>query len=92
VGVHSLTFSHTFGNMKCDSWASFLARTFVSLNLGCEPKVKVVTLDMNMYSIVFSKVFGVIVGNNFFFAIIVKRFYNCKQVVEKKQVVSRKYV
>ncbi len=92
VGVHSLTLSHTFEDMKCDSWASLLARTFVSPCLGCEPKVRVATFDMNMYSIVVSKVFGMIVGNNFLFAIIVERFYNCKQVVERKKVVSRKYV
>jgi hypothetical protein len=44
VEVHSLTLSYTFRNMKCDSWASLLARTFVSLCLGHERKVKVVTI------------------------------------------------
>jgi hypothetical protein len=29
--------------MKCDSWASLLAYTFVSLCLGHQPKVKVAT-------------------------------------------------
>jgi hypothetical protein len=43
VGVHSLTLSHTLGSMKCDSWASFLTRTFASPCLGREPKAKVVT-------------------------------------------------
>jgi len=43
VRVHSLTFSCTPKNMRCDFWASFLALTLVSLYLGCEPKVKVAT-------------------------------------------------
>jgi hypothetical protein len=29
--------------MKCDSRASLLARTFTSLCLGCEPKIRVTT-------------------------------------------------
>jgi len=44
VGVHSLTLSHTFENMKCDSQASLLARTFASPYLGHKPKARVVTL------------------------------------------------
>jgi hypothetical protein len=36
-----------------------------------------------MYLIIDSKVFGVTIGDNFLFAIIVKRFYNYKHVVEK---------
>ncbi len=32
--VHSFTLSYTLRNVKCDSWASFLARTFVSPCLG----------------------------------------------------------
>ncbi len=44
VEVHSLTFSHTLGSMKCDSWASFLAHTFASPCLGREPKTTAVTL------------------------------------------------
>jgi len=36
VGVHSLTFFRTPMNMKCDSQASFLARTFASPHL-CKP-------------------------------------------------------
>jgi hypothetical protein len=43
VGVYSLTFSDTLGNMKCGSWASLLACTFVSPYFGREPKVKVMT-------------------------------------------------
>ncbi len=48
MGVHSFTFSYTFGNMKCDSWASFLARTFASPCLGHKPKVRVVTWKLNL--------------------------------------------
>jgi hypothetical protein len=47
--------------------------------------------DVDMYSIIISKVFGVIVSDNFLFTIVVERPYNCKQVVEKKAI-SRKYV
>jgi len=43
VGVHSLTFSYIPESMKCDSWASLLARTFASPCLGREPNAKVVT-------------------------------------------------
>jgi hypothetical protein len=43
VEVHSLTLSHTPENMKCDSWVSILACTFVSPCLDHEPKVKVAT-------------------------------------------------
>jgi hypothetical protein len=48
-------------------------------------------LDINVYSIIISKVFGVIVGDNFLFSIVLERFYNRKQAIEKK-VVSRKYM
>jgi len=41
VKVHSLTFLCTPGSMKCDSRASYLALTFASPCLGCEPKAKV---------------------------------------------------
>jgi len=44
VRVHSLTLSYTLGNMRCDSQASFLARTLASLCLGCKPKARVATL------------------------------------------------
>jgi hypothetical protein len=32
--------------MRCDSRASLLAHTFVSLYLGCEPKARVVTREV----------------------------------------------
>jgi hypothetical protein len=35
-----LTLSYTPESMKCDSWASFLARTFASPYFGHEPKAK----------------------------------------------------
>ncbi len=41
--VHSLTFSYIPRSIRCDSHASFLARTLASCCLGHEPKVKVVT-------------------------------------------------
>jgi len=40
-------------------------------------------LEINIYSIIDSKVFGVIVGNNFLFAIGVERSYDYKHAVEK---------
>jgi hypothetical protein len=43
VWVHSLTFSYTPYNMKCDSHVSFLAHTFASPYLGHEPKARVTT-------------------------------------------------
>jgi len=39
-------------------------------------------LEINVYSSIDSKVFGMIVSDNFLFAIVVKRFYNYKHVVE----------
>ncbi len=44
--VHSLTLSYTLESMKCDSQASFLARTLASPYLGHEPKAKVATFSM----------------------------------------------
>jgi len=44
VGVHSLTLSYISENAKCDSWASFLARTFVSPCFGGKPKARVATI------------------------------------------------
>jgi hypothetical protein len=38
--------------MKCDSWASFLARTFTSPSLGRKPKVRIATLDEYDFDIV----------------------------------------
>jgi len=45
VEVHSFTPSHTPRSMKCDSWASFLACTFVSPCFSHKPKAKVVTIQ-----------------------------------------------
>jgi hypothetical protein len=42
----TLPYSQPPKNMKCDSWASLLTRTFGSLCPGCEPKARVVTLEM----------------------------------------------
>jgi hypothetical protein len=39
--------SYTFESMKCDSWASLLARTFASPFLGHEPKAKVVIANQS---------------------------------------------
>jgi hypothetical protein len=33
--------SYTPKSMRCNSWASFLARTLASPGLGCDPKVRV---------------------------------------------------
>jgi hypothetical protein len=41
VGVHSLTFSYIIGSMKCDSQASLLVRSFISLCLNRKPKARV---------------------------------------------------
>jgi hypothetical protein len=46
-GGHSLTLSYTPRSMKCDSWASLLARTLVNSYFGHEPKVRVVTFLLN---------------------------------------------
>jgi hypothetical protein len=43
VRIHSLTLSYTLESMKCDSRASFLAHTFVSLCFGREFKARVAT-------------------------------------------------
>ncbi len=50
VWVLSLTFSYTLGSMKCDSWASILARIFASLCFGCKPKAKVM-ISLAQFSI-----------------------------------------
>jgi len=55
VKVHSFTLSHILKNMKCDPWASLLARTFASPNLGCEPKVNVVTLYLFIMKFISAK-------------------------------------
>ncbi len=47
--------SHTFpyfqppGSMKCNSWASLLACTFISPCFGCEPKARVVTWSVTWF-------------------------------------------
>jgi hypothetical protein len=50
VRVHSVTFSCTLEKMRCDFWASLLARTFASPYFGCELKAKVVIVDGNVHS------------------------------------------
>jgi hypothetical protein len=52
VWVHSLTFSYTPENMKCDFQASFMALTFVSPCLGCKPKVKVAIIRLRNKAII----------------------------------------
>jgi hypothetical protein len=46
-------------------------------------------LEINMYSIINSNAFSVIVVANFFFAIRVERFYDCKHVVELQRMQLR---
>jgi hypothetical protein len=43
-------------------------------------------LEINVYSIIDSKVFGVTVGDNSFFTIGVKWFYNCKHAIEEQKM------
>jgi len=50
VGLHSFIFSYISRSLKCNSWVSFLARTFASPCLGCEPKVTVVTKPLPIVS------------------------------------------
>jgi hypothetical protein len=45
-------------------------------------------LKINMYSIIDSKVFGLTIGDNFLFAIIVKKFYVCKHMVEEQRMLD----
>jgi hypothetical protein len=44
LGVCGLIPSHSPENIKCDSWFSFLARTFASPYFDREPKAKVMTI------------------------------------------------
>ncbi len=37
--------------------------------------------NINMYSIIVSNVFGVTISDNYLFAIVVERFYNCKHTI-----------
>jgi hypothetical protein len=62
VKVHSLTFSYTPENMKCESQASLLAHTLISPCLSYEPKATVVTfVTPHPWTIVFL-VWGHLVG------------------------------
>jgi len=47
VRVHCLTLPYIPRSMKCDSWASYMARTFASPHLDREPKVTVTTIIFN---------------------------------------------
>jgi hypothetical protein len=47
--------------MKCDSWASLLARTFASLSLSREPKPRVAT------NVVFGKDFDLGTCGSFYY-------------------------
>ncbi len=41
---------------------------------------------INVYSIIDSKVFGLTLGDKYFFATVVERFYDCKHVVEEERM------
>jgi hypothetical protein len=43
-------------------------------------------LEIKVYSIIDSKVFSVTIGDNFLFTIVVKRFYDCKHVIEEQRM------
>jgi hypothetical protein len=43
-------------------------------------------LEINVYSIIDSKVFGVTIGVNFLFSIVIKRFNDCKHMVEEEMM------
>jgi hypothetical protein len=43
-------------------------------------------LEINIYSIIDSKVFGVKIGVNFLFAIVIERFNDCTHVVEDERM------
>jgi hypothetical protein len=43
-------------------------------------------LEINLYSIMNSKVFGVIIGFNFLVAIVEYRFIDCKHMVEVERI------
>ncbi len=49
VGVHSLTLSYTLESMKCDSQASFLARTLTNPCFGHKPKVRVAIMELRTH-------------------------------------------
>jgi hypothetical protein len=52
MGVHSLTFSYIFRNMKCDSWVSLLVHTFANPCFDHEHKARVVTI-FHLWFIIF---------------------------------------
>jgi hypothetical protein len=67
VKVHSFTLSYTPKSMRCDFWASLLARAFANPYLYREPKARVVTIPtikifnfsyFHMYFIPFDCVHG----------------------------------
>jgi hypothetical protein len=45
--------------------------------------------EINVYSIIDSKVFGVKIGVNFLLAIVEERFNDCKHVVKRKDVIKQ---
>jgi hypothetical protein len=49
VRVHSLTLFCTPGNIRCDSWDSFLAHNLANHCLCCEPKARVVTIWVQVW-------------------------------------------
>jgi hypothetical protein len=46
-------------------------------------------LVINVYSIIDSKVFLLIIGANYLFAIIIERFYDCKHEIEEERMQLR---
>jgi hypothetical protein len=46
-------------------------------------------LEINVFSITYSKVFSVTIRYNFLFAIVVGRFYDCKHIIEKQTMQLR---
>jgi hypothetical protein len=45
-------------------------------------------IEINMYSIIDFNVFGLTISDNFFFAIIVERFYDCNHAVEEQRMLD----
>jgi hypothetical protein len=67
---------------KCLRGSSLVLPLRYSNNFFVILQKKISMFEINMYSIIDSKVFGVTIGENVFFAIGVKRFYDCKHMVE----------
>ncbi len=88
--VLSITFFHYVPHVLIPS--KFLRGFSLVLSLGYSNGFFVILqilfsmLEINMYSIITSNVFGVIVGDNFLFTIGVERFYNCKHSVEEHKM------